>query len=75
MIDDPSYRSFLLRLWHEAGATEPTWRGEIEDIQSGAIVAISSLDEAFTLIRRRAHEDDSTPGSQSREIGNPLGAA
>jgi hypothetical protein len=63
MIGDPSYRSFLVRLWREPGAAVDTWRGEVEHIQSGAVVAVSSLDEALNLIRRSAARDEERRGA------------
>jgi hypothetical protein len=58
MMDDPSYRSFLVRLWREPGAVGDTWRGEVEHVQSGVTVAVSSIEEAFRLIRRTAVGDE-----------------
>jgi hypothetical protein len=58
MMDDPSYHSFLVRLWRVPGEADGPWRGEVESIQSGAIIAISSLEEAFSLIRQTADGDE-----------------
>jgi hypothetical protein len=54
MMDDPSYRSFMVRLWHEPETSEATWHGEVEHIQSGRVVTVSSLEEIFHLIRHTA---------------------
>ncbi|MCC6169487.1 MAG: hypothetical protein IT329_19870 [Caldilineaceae bacterium] len=54
MIDDPSYRSFLVRLWHAPEASEAAWRGEVEYIQSGSVVTVFSLEEVFRLILHTA---------------------
>ncbi len=80
MMDDPSYRSFLVRLWREPGTAGDTWRGEVEHIQSGAVVAVSSLEEAFSLMQRTAagdeeHREDSRShpyprASRSTQYGN-----
>jgi hypothetical protein len=51
-IDNPSYRSFLVRLWVEPESKGAMWRGEVEYIQSGLIIAVSSLEEAFAIIQR-----------------------
>ena len=56
-MDDPSYRSFLVRLWREPGIVGERWCGEIEFIQSGAVVSVTSLEEAFHLIRHAADTD------------------
>lgn len=61
MISAPSYRSFLLRLWREPALAGESWRGEIEYIQSGTVVAITSLEEAFHLIRRAADTERASP--------------
>ncbi|MCW5881478.1 MAG: hypothetical protein KIS91_11145 [Anaerolineae bacterium] len=58
MIGNPSYRSFLVRLWREAGAEDDVWRGEVEHIQGGAVVAVASLEAVFDLIRRAVAKDE-----------------
>ncbi len=50
-MDSPSYRSFLVRLWHEPSAAD-SWRGEVESIQSGHIVAADTLDTTLEIIRQ-----------------------
>jgi hypothetical protein len=57
VIEDPSYRSFVVRLWRASGRTEPSWHCEVEHIQSGNIVEVSSLEEAFSLIGNTANRD------------------
>ena len=57
-MDDSSYRSFLIRLWREAGVADDPWRGEVEHIQSGVVVAVFSIEEAFNLIRKTAVGDE-----------------
>ncbi len=66
MIGNASYRSFLVRLWREPGATGDVWRGEVEHIQGGAVVAVVSLEAVFDLIRRAVagdEERDLDPGT------------
>ena len=53
-MDTRFYRSFLVRLWREQGAADCAWRGEIEAIQSGQLVAVQWLDEALEFIRQAA---------------------
>ncbi len=62
MMDDPSYRSFLVRLWRKPDIAGDTWRGKVEHIQSGTVVAVSSLEEALSLIRHTAAGDEERPG-------------
>lgn len=50
MFDHPSYRSFVVRLWHKPGASKSAWRGEVEAIQSGRMVEVSSLQEVLRLL-------------------------
>lgn len=50
MIEDPSYCSFLVRLWCERSDGVARWRGEVEHIQSGTVYEVSSLAEIFSLI-------------------------
>jgi len=53
-MDDSSYRSFLIRLWCEPAVADDPWRGEVEHIQSGVVVAVFSIEEALSLIRQTA---------------------
>ena len=57
-MDDSSYRSFLSRLWREAGVADDPWRGKVEHIQSGVVVAVFSIEEALSLIRTTAVGDE-----------------
>lgn len=50
-MDNPSYHSFLVRLWREPPTADGAWRGEVESIQSGQLVSVQSLDQALALIR------------------------
>lgn len=66
MLNAPSYCSYLLRLWRvPTPEGKEGWRGEIEEIQSGAVVPVSSLEEAFRVIRRNATQRarNSHPGT------------
>ena len=45
LIDDPSYHSFMVRLWRVSERAEELWRCEVEDIQSGETFEASSLEE------------------------------
>jgi hypothetical protein len=49
-INDPSYHSFMVRLWRVPERAEELWCCEVEDIQSGEIVEVSSLEEIYRLI-------------------------
>lgn len=56
------YRSFLLRLWRETGPEGEIWAGEIELIQSGERVTVSSPHEAVAMILQVTTErDESLP--------------
>lgn len=52
-LDDPTYRSFLVRLWHVAGTPDGAWSGEVEHIQSGVVVAVNSPEEVLRLMQQR----------------------
>ena len=58
-MDNPSYRSFLVRLWRDSPEAVGVWRGEVESIQSGQLVTVRLLDEALEFIRQAA--DGSQP--------------
>ena len=71
-MDTPFYRSFLVRLWREPPKASGTWRGEVESIQGGQLVAAQSLDAALEFIRQAAETSQPpaliTPTSESRLI-------
>jgi hypothetical protein len=69
MMEDPSYHSFLVRLWRGPGDADGAWQGEVEHIQSGAVVEIASLEEAFRLIQRSTAEADERGGDGSSHPG------
>ncbi len=55
VIEGPSYKSFLIRLWREPASEQPEqtahWHGELEHIQNGHRWTFDSLDHLFDLIR------------------------
>ena len=56
-VSEPSYRSFLVRLWQaEASATPATWQGEVAHIQSGAQWHFASLHELLVFLAQQADE-------------------
>lgn len=61
-MNDPSYRSLLVRFWREPDGPGEMWRGEVEHIQSGIVVAVASLEEALALIRRVLVGEDKRDG-------------
>ncbi len=71
MMDDPSYHSFLLRLWQEPGAAGSAWHAEIEHIQSGAVVVVYSLAEALSLIQDTAAGDEEQRGDSGSYVFPP----
>ncbi|MFN8485231.1 MAG: hypothetical protein U0768_19510 [Anaerolineae bacterium] len=62
MTGDTSYRSFLVRLWREPGTEDDGWRGEVEHIQGGAVVAAASIEAVFDLIRRATARNEENDG-------------
>ena len=64
MMDDRSYHSFLVRLWHTPGAAGGAWQAEIEHIQSGSVAVVCSLAEALSLIQNMA------AGNEERRADN-----
>jgi hypothetical protein len=48
MADQPTYRSFLLRLWQVNSANGVVWRASLEDARTGLRLGFSSI--------RRLHE-------------------
>ncbi|MBA3943925.1 MAG: hypothetical protein H0X37_05110 [Herpetosiphonaceae bacterium] len=67
-MDEPSYHSFLLRLWREPQLAGNGWHGEIESIQTGSIIAVSSLKDAFRVIQQTV---DANEEQQDGEIPEP----
>ena len=66
-MDDVSYRSFLIRLWREPRGADAPWRGEVEHIQSGVVVAVFSIEEALSLIRQAAAGNEACPNGPTCE--------
>lgn len=66
MIETASYRSFLVRLWREPGVEGDAWRGEVEYIQSGMVVAVASLEEALDVICQLAHGSENCSADPDR---------
>jgi hypothetical protein len=67
----PGYRSFLVRLWREEGATgHEQWCGEVEQIQSGRRRRFTSFDDLMTLLR-----PGTSPGPWLTPDGAPEGDA
>ncbi|MCB0112194.1 MAG: hypothetical protein KDE53_40000 [Caldilineaceae bacterium] len=50
MIEESSYRSFMVRWWCEYKDGAERWRGEVEQIQSGAVCEVAALTELVSLI-------------------------
>ncbi len=71
MMDDRSYRSFLVRLWHKPGAAGSAWQTEIEHIQSGAVVVVYSLAEALSHIQDMAARDEERRGDNGCHVFPP----
>lgn len=45
-------RSFILRIWTEyLEQTPPTWRGEIEDVETNEVRRFTSWEELLTCVR------------------------
>jgi hypothetical protein len=72
MIDNPSYCSFLVRLWRKPGATCETWHGEVEQVQSGTVIVVCSIEEAFSLIWRIAAGDAERRKEERDKTGPPV---
>jgi hypothetical protein len=55
------YASFLIRLWREVGAeqpsTAPDWRSEVEHIQTGDCWQFETLEELLNFLRRESEDD------------------
>ena len=70
MIEDPSYRSFMVRLWRAPGGAGSSWHCEVENIQSGNIVEVSSLEEALSLMGNPANCDREEQFSLPKEAND-----
>ena len=70
-MDDRSYHSFLVRLWHKPGGAGRAWQVEIEHIQSGAVAVVYSLAEALSLIQKTAAGDEERRGDNGSRVFPP----
>lgn len=63
--DEPTYQSFLVRIWRERSQTHPAkvigrWEGEIEHIQTGKRWSFESVERLFAFLRQhmeKAHKE------------------
>lgn len=70
-MDEVSYASFLVRLWHPADSNTGAWCGEIEHIQSGECRTFATLDAALLLLRQ-ALEPSYPPTTFDLPPANPI---
>lgn len=49
--EQPTYRSYLLRLWCAGGDGEPIWRAALEDSLSGARHGFADLEALCAFLR------------------------
>ena len=49
----PSYQSYLLRLWQETNGSHLQWRASLESAQTGDIYRFASMEALFAFLRRR----------------------
>ncbi|MCA9906892.1 MAG: hypothetical protein KC547_23715, partial [Anaerolineae bacterium] len=54
----PGYRSFLIRLWPTLDGEDIGWRGELEYIQNGRLLAFDSLQELTDFLHWQAQPLD-----------------
>ena len=65
MAESPSTlpsSTLVVRLWHEATAEGPRWRGRIEHLQSGESAAFVDLDTMLRFLRRFSIGEDEKGG-------------
>jgi hypothetical protein len=62
MPAQPTYASFLVRVWceddRERGTPAAGWQGEVQHIQTSQRRAFSTLDELLNLLRQVTEEAD-----------------
>jgi hypothetical protein len=66
MNEPPTYISFLVRLWQEAGqgrlVPPRDWQGEIECIQTGQRRTFATLEELLGFLRRLGEQPETWHG-------------
>jgi hypothetical protein len=67
--EQPTYRSFLLRLWSIRIDGETAWRASLESARTGQRQGFTGLEDLFEFIRR---ETGGTP-DQTRASSNEVG--
>jgi hypothetical protein len=50
----PSYISYLLRIWRANGEGEAAWRASLEDPRTGERIGFASLEKLFAFLRQQA---------------------
>jgi hypothetical protein len=51
-MDEPTYFSYLLRIWRVADGEQPVWRASLENPVSGERRGFATLEELFAFLRR-----------------------
>jgi hypothetical protein len=50
----PSYISYLLRMWRANGEGEAAWRASLEDPRTGERIGFASMEKLFVFLRQQA---------------------
>jgi hypothetical protein len=66
--EQPSYISYMLRLWRVNEAGRSIWRASLEDPHTGKQMGFADLDGLFTFLRRQL--DPTDPDQQFQTSGH-----
>ena len=64
-----SYRSYLLRLWHESGAELAPWRIVLVNPRTGERQAFTEVEQLTMFLNEQIHEIESQQGKILQDQG------
>jgi hypothetical protein len=59
-MDQPTYFSYILRLWPAESCDPPQWRASLENTRSGERTGFSNLEALFEYLKQQAGIDPGT---------------
>jgi len=61
----PTSRSYLLRLWQTGSAGQQVWRASLENIQTGERLGFANLEQLFVFLMEQTEQSGEAPDAQS----------
>jgi hypothetical protein len=62
----PSSRSYLLRLWPTGSAEQQVWRASLENVQTGERMGFANLEQLFVYLMQQIEHNREAPDTPSQ---------